>query len=102
MLTSSTWPPAPRSASAASRTVAATLCLRITDLDTALSTGLCVVRLRNQIPGEDSAALATAIAHLSWLEGSRHTALVPAAAGPVHDSSSAPPLPSVRTSRQAP
>ncbi|MFH8471068.1 hypothetical protein [Streptomyces sp. NPDC017991] len=76
---------------------------RITDLETALSAGLGLVRLRNQMPGQDGAALAAVIEHLSWLEWLRHTAHRPGgtATGPVHDSTPAPPPASVHTSQRA-
>ncbi|BCL25517.1 hypothetical protein ACFFS2_08815 [Streptomyces aurantiacus] len=47
---------------------AETLWLQITDLDPALSAGIAVVRLRNQIPGEGGESLAAALEHKTWLE----------------------------------
>lgn len=55
--------------SAAARAVA--LWLQITDLDTALATGMGVVRMRNQIPGEGATALTEALKHQAWLENTR-------------------------------
>ncbi|MFJ9423208.1 hypothetical protein [Streptomyces sp. NPDC101249] len=63
--------------SAAARAVA--LWLQITDLDTALATGTSMVRLRNQIPGADGAALTEVLTHRSRLESARPA---PPSAGP--------------------
>ena len=57
---------------------AETLWLQITDLDTALSAGVAVIRLRSQIPGKDGEALNAALEHRTWLEEAR-LANVPAA-----------------------
>ncbi|MFE6482675.1 hypothetical protein ACFVGN_07060 [Streptomyces sp. NPDC057757] len=46
------------------------LWMEITELDPALSAGIAVVRLRNQIPGEDGSALTAALKHRAWLESS--------------------------------
>ncbi|WP_328770520.1 hypothetical protein [Streptomyces sp. NBC_00286] len=50
---------------------AETLWLQITDLDTALSAGVAVIRLRSQIPGKDGEALNAALEHRTWLEEAR-------------------------------
>ncbi|MFJ6126093.1 hypothetical protein ACIQKE_13490 [Streptomyces griseoviridis] len=55
--------------SAASRAVA--LWLQITDLDTALATGMSMVRMRNQIPGENGTALTEVLTHQSLLESQK-------------------------------
>ncbi|MFJ3194680.1 hypothetical protein ACIPJQ_18895 [Streptomyces griseoviridis] len=55
--------------SAASRAVA--LWLQITDLDTALATGMSMVRMRNQIPGENGTALTEVLTHQSLLEAQK-------------------------------
>jgi hypothetical protein len=69
---------------------AETLWLQITDLDPALSAGIAVVRLRNQIPGEGGESLAAALEHKAWLEAAtgaahgrqprEHAAAVPSGA----------------------
>ncbi|MFI6340480.1 hypothetical protein [Streptomyces sp. NPDC050535] len=59
---------AERAEAAAARAQA--LWLEITELDPALSAGIAVVRLRNQIPGEDGSALTAALKHRAWLESS--------------------------------
>ncbi|MEE1940983.1 hypothetical protein V1L54_16490 [Streptomyces sp. TRM 70361] len=58
-----------RAEAAAAR--AETAWMQITDLDTALSSGVAMVRLRNQIPGEDEAALTTVLEHQAWLAAAR-------------------------------
>ncbi|WP_367318310.1 hypothetical protein [Streptomyces sp. HUAS ZL42] len=58
-----------RAEAAAAR--AETVWLQITDLDTALSAGIGVVRLRNQIPGEDGSALTAVLEHQAWLAAAR-------------------------------
>ncbi len=50
---------------------AETLWLQITDLDTALSVGASVVRMRHQIPGENGEALTAVLAHQGWLDETR-------------------------------
>ncbi|MDT0470838.1 hypothetical protein RM863_01615 [Streptomyces sp. DSM 41014] len=55
--------------SAASRAVA--LWLQITDVDTALATGMSMVRMRNQIPGENGTALTEVLTHQSLLESQK-------------------------------
>ncbi|RRR86549.1 hypothetical protein [Streptomyces sp. RP5T] len=52
----------------AAATRAETLWLQITDLASALSAGIAMVRLRNQIPGQDGQALAAALEHQASLE----------------------------------
>ncbi|MGW4983256.1 hypothetical protein [Streptomyces mirabilis] len=77
---------------------AETLWLEITDLGPALSAGIAVIRMRNQIPGERGEALAAALEHKAWLEAAagaageplppEHTTAVPPGTtrihGPVH------------------
>ncbi|MFD7502283.1 hypothetical protein [Streptomyces sp. NPDC059850] len=46
---------------------AETLWLEMTDLEMALATGGSVIRMRNQIPGEEGRALIAALERLAWL-----------------------------------
>jgi hypothetical protein len=48
---------------------AETLWLQMTDPEKALSTGVAVIRMRNQIPGEGGRALMAALEHQTWLQG---------------------------------
>ncbi|MEU6201523.1 hypothetical protein [Streptomyces sp. NPDC047061] len=53
---------------------AETLWRRITDVPTALSAGVAVIRMRNQIPGDGGTALAVAREHQAWLTAAQTSA----------------------------
>ncbi|MEU9222152.1 hypothetical protein AB0D47_37130 [Streptomyces sp. NPDC048376] len=55
----------------AAATYAETLWMGITDVDTALSVGIALVRLRHQIPGESGGALGAVLEHQAWLTSLR-------------------------------
>ncbi|MFF7987736.1 hypothetical protein ACFZDK_53375 [Streptomyces sp. NPDC007901] len=55
------------------------LWVQIADPETALSIGIGVIRMRNQIPGKDGTALAAVLEHQAWLNSARTTT---APAGP--------------------
>ncbi|MBQ0862787.1 hypothetical protein [Streptomyces sp. RK75] len=57
------------------------LWLEIPDLETAIAAGVAMVRMRNQIPGENGTAFAATLQHQTWLEAARNATVQSAAAG---------------------
>ncbi|MFE0764081.1 hypothetical protein [Streptomyces smyrnaeus] len=57
------------------------LWLEIPDLETAIAAGVAMVRMRNQIPGENGTAFAATLQHQTRLEAARNATAQSAAAG---------------------
>ncbi|MET9857818.1 hypothetical protein ABZY93_00615 [Streptomyces smyrnaeus] len=57
------------------------LWLEIPDLETAIAAGVAMVRMRNQIPGENGTAFAATLQHQTRLEAARNATVQSAAAG---------------------
>ncbi|WP_326798182.1 hypothetical protein OG946_24630 [Streptomyces sp. NBC_01808] len=75
----------------AAATRAETLWMGITDVDTALSAGDTMIRLRNQLPGETGEALAAVLEHQAWLTAARDEGGPQPQHRPAAPASSAPP-----------